>query len=121
MMLILALQDHLDSQKRLLLLTCNVLLASGECIEEHLGTDKCGADGFHPHFPVGTLTDRIVDTADNLLDIEDLFSDLACHNISVVAIGNGDEGVGCLNTGATQRLFVNAIALDLLSSEIGCK
>src|ERR1035437_7890765 len=64
----------------------------------------------YAQFCVGSGPDRVVDLGDDLWDAERLDRHLSGHDIAVVALSQREEDIGALSTGASQDLFVRAVA-----------
>ena len=64
------------------------------------------------------LSNRVVDTAHYLLDFEDFFCDLTCHDITVIAIGDSYKRIRFFDPGSYQYFFVNSIAWNSFTAKI---
>src|SRR5579864_5716104 len=91
-------------------IACLYLLFPFNGLKNELCPYFCGTDGLKAKFMIYLITNGIVDTADHLLDFEDFFCDLACHNVSIIAIGDGCESISVFNTGPYQHLLIDTIA-----------
>src|SRR5439155_5790738 len=79
----------------------------------------CGTDRIKSKQVIGRLTDGIVNTTNDLFDVEDLFGDLACHNVAIIAVGHSGEGISLCDTGSFENLFVDAVAHYFVTTKFG--
>src|SRR4030081_246910 len=77
-----------------------------------------GTENVEAKFAVSLLADRIIDPADDPRDLEDLLGYLSGHDVSIVAFGDGHEGVRVLDSRLAQKLRVRAIAHDEVAIEL---
>src|SRR5438477_9940498 len=85
-----------------------------ECAEDRRSGERVDA-----HLPVGLRAYWIVDLGDDLLQAKDLASDLRCHEVSVVALGQSEERVGALDACLTEHVEVRAVSEDRFALEGG--
>src|SRR5205807_419895 len=102
----------------MLSLTCS-LFTTENSLEYQLCTDDRRADCLKTEFMIRALADRVIDTANNLLDVEELFGNLARHNIAVIAIRDGSECISISNTCAAEHILIDTVAYNRLTLKIG--
>ena len=61
--------------------------------------------------------DWIVDTCQNGWDIKDAFGNLACHNVAVIAIRDGNKCIRAFDTGLAQDIHVGPRTNEALALE----
>src|SRR5688500_17219840 len=79
------------------------------------------ANGRQPQPAVGVLAYGVVNTTDDLGYVEDQPRHLRRHDVPIVAIRHGDEGVGVLDARFAQNVLIDAGADDRLPAEPGGK
>src|SRR5258708_35967327 len=79
-------------------------------VAKELGADDGRGNALQAHGVVGFLSNRIVDAAQHLRHIKNVAGDLCGENVAVVAVGDGDEGVGSTDACAPQHVFISAVA-----------
>ena len=87
--------------------------------EQAVDEDVRPAEGRDPEIGIGGGAHRIVDLRDDPLRPEVLDGDLGRHDVAVVALGEREEDVGILGTGAAEDVLVGAIAPDRAATEVG--
>src|SRR5437762_9880921 len=85
-----------------------------ECAENRRPRERVDA-----HLPVGLRTHRIVHLRDDQLQAKDLLSDLRCHEVSVVTLGQGEKRVGALDACLTEHVEVRTVSEDRFALEGG--
>src|SRR5690349_12756478 len=88
----------------------HLLLLGNQRVKEDLRAYFCRRYCFQTKFVVRFLSNRVVNTAHDFFYLKYFFYDLACHDITVITIGDGCKRVGFLDPGSYQYFFVDAIA-----------
>jgi len=84
-------------------------------LKEHLRNDRGGAKDLKAKVPVCFRKQWVVDTAQYFFDVEDLFCDLARHNVAIIKIGDGNESMSRFDASTLEDVFIDAIANDSLT------
>src|SRR5689334_23343305 len=95
------------------------LFLTGKDAKKQIGSNCCGTDGIKPEHVIGRLANGIVNTTNDLFDVEDFFGDLACHDVAIIAIGYSSEGISLGDAGSFENLFIDAVAHDLVATKCG--
>src|SRR5258708_1681732 len=79
-------------------------------VAEELGADDGRGDALQAHSIVGFLANWIVDAAQHLRHADHVAGDLCGKNVAIVAVGDGNEGIGSADARAPQHVFIGAVA-----------
>src|SRR5436190_24297595 len=73
-------------------------------IPHQAGGDGRGAESGAAELAVPVRPDGVVDTRNDLLDVEDMARDLSRHDVAVIALGDGKEHLSALDTAAAENI-----------------
>src|SRR5438105_5574281 len=83
-----------------------------------VGADDRRADDAESERLVDLITDGVVDAADDLRHVEDVLRHLCRHDVAIVAVGQGAEGIGLLDPGALEHVLVDAVAQQGIARKV---
>src|SRR5579875_2756051 len=87
-------------------------------VHQKLRSNDGRRESFQAEVFINILPNGIVDAANHLLHMKNLFRNLAGHNIAVIAISDSRKGVRLLYASASQYLLVGTIALNLIAAKL---
>ena len=79
--------------------------------------DDSGTDDAKAQALVDLKTDRVVDPTDHLRHVEDVLGHLRGHDVAVVTVRKGAEGVRTFDARPLQHVLVNAVAEQGIAAE----
>src|SRR5262249_46042047 len=86
---------------------------------EGVGAYDRRADSLQPKCSEGIRSERGVEPSHDALDAEDVFGDVARHDVAIVPLCRGKERVSTLDSGALQDLLIGGITHDSRTPELG--
>src|SRR2546421_6822049 len=97
------------------------LLAPEKSCNEQLCNDDCWAKDLQAKPLIRFGTQRIIDTAHHFFDPEDLFYQLARHDVAIVTIGDGGKSISRFDACTLEVVPIDTIPNHFLTAKVPLK